>query len=61
MAKETTAEYAQRRANETGRAYLAGAIHALMDCPHNRAVFRDELCEKPVRYAPQRASKAKGA
>lgn len=51
MQHETSHEYAQRRANETGRPYMVivpndepGADgNALMDCAQNRKAFHDEL------------------
>jgi len=37
-----TREYAQARANETGRAYLITVFgHCFMDCPQNRTLALD--------------------
>ena len=37
-----TREYAQARANETGRPYLITVFgHCWQDCPHNRALALD--------------------
>lgn len=51
--KETPQEYAQRRANETGRAYIVSDYgHAMLDCTGNRRVIREIECKVAARFVP---------
>lgn len=53
--KETPQEYAQRRANETGIAYIVSDQgHAMADCPHNRRAIRDMECVVAARFVPSK-------
>lgn len=52
MFRETPQQYAQRRANETGKAYFVSSLgHAMLDCPMNRKAMREIECSVTV-YPP---------
>jgi hypothetical protein len=53
MFHETPFEYAQRRANETGHAYVVTEFHALLDCPQTREVIKLMECNVIARFTKE--------
>lgn len=60
--KETPHEYARRRANETGRAYIVSSEgHVMLDCANNRRALADLGVTVEFRAARHPSEHRKGA